>query len=279
MSGFDHKLNAANEANPSERLTKPSQSLSQRLGQTKLGQKIQAHKAWIGLSFWWLVLVIFVLCLAALLNKHAPNAVQLDSEQLSAIQSQQIHQSLLAFDNRHFYQADIDKLAQSLMALSWVESVQIRRDWQKGVMVQVRPKTAVANFGSNHLLDVHGTVFRPADMQELTQIQRIQLYSVPSATQTAMDKVQKLNLWFAPLGIVVEDMILTPRQTWLVRFNSGLRITVDYDNVDEKLFHLSRLLIEKRLNMPLDDIAAIDLRYKNGFSLIKKPKHNGDGQA
>lgn len=257
-----------------------NQAKNQTSNQTSLPKQnkmLQMQKPWMWSVFWWLVLFLALGVFVILAERQAPSGIVVMGERLTTPQQQQIQNTLKPLGQINFYHTHLDAIAQSLMALSWVESVEVRRDWRQGVVVTVSPKTAVANFGSEHLLGVHGDVFSPASVDELNNPRLIQLYSESASADSAMDKVQKLNLWFAPLGIVVEDMILTPRQTWLVRFNSGLRVTVDYEYVDEKLFRLSRLLIERRLATPLDDIAAIDLRYKNGFSLTKKVRAQSDG--
>lgn len=43
----------------------------------------------------------------------------------------------------------------------------IRRDWQQGLIVKVVPRQAVAKFGSERLVDANGVVYTPADSQEL----------------------------------------------------------------------------------------------------------------
>lgn len=72
-----------------------------------------------------------------------------------------------------------------------------------------------------------------------------------------------------PLGLKVEEVILTPRMTWLFRFDNGLRVLVDKDSTSEKLYQLSILLMHQ-LKPRLPNIQTIDLRYKNGMTLTWK---------
>lgn len=222
--------------------------------------------------FWVLALALFLFWFAEFIQNRAPNALVIQKDRLSDPQYRQLAQKLAPFEGDGFYDVDIKSVAQALADLSWTQSVQVRRDWRRGVVVEVAPKVAVANFGSDALLDARGSVFAPAHPGELGDANLASVYSAKSQTAEVMQKVYKLNRWFAPLELVVEDIVLTPRQTWFVRFNSGLRVVVDHEYVDEKLFDFSRLLIEDRLGVPLDEIDAVDLRYKNGFSLTKKLK-------
>lgn len=76
-------------------------------------------------------------------------------------------------------------------------------------------------------------------------------------------------MWFAPLNISVDDLVLTSRQTWIIRFNNGLRIIVDRDDTEQKLYNLPKIL-QKQYKSQMSLIQSIDLRYKNGFVIAWK---------
>lgn len=218
----------------------------------------------------WLFVLFVLLCVVSLAQKKPALPIMVVSEGLSSHELRQLHNRLADFGEQQFYQADLTKISQAVTSLSWVDSARITRDWQSGIQVTVTPKKAVANFGSEHLLDVSGRLFVPADDRMLGDPNLVKLYGSSEDAPEIMQKMQKVNAWFMPLGLSVDDMVVTPRQTWLIRFDSGLRLMVDHERADEKLYRLSMLMKEKQLPMPLKDIAAVDLRYKNGFSLIKK---------
>lgn len=218
----------------------------------------------------WL-LVVAILALSVWLIQKKPNApIVLDESSLSPAQKNDIHHLIEQVGKLPFYATNPQIIATQVQGLSWVDAVKVERDYKHGFVIFVVPKTAVANFGTEHLLDISGTPFVPADKSELNNKAFVDIYGERNRTKDIMQKIHKLNNWFLPLGMSVEDMILTPRHTWLVRFNNGLRVTVDYNHVDEKLFQLSAILKQENLPIPLVDIASIDLRYKNGFSITKK---------
>lgn len=173
-----------------------------------------------------------------------------------------------------FFTSDLQVLRDITMGLSWVDQVSITRDWQSGIVVKALPKQAVANFGTERLVDAKGTVFVPADNRELTQVQFATLQGEMSQAPVIMQQMQQINGWYAPLDMRVEDIILSPRMTWLIRFDNGLRVIVDNENTAQKLLNLSQLL-GNQLSTRRDDMQSIDLRYKNGFTIawdIKAPQ-------
>ncbi|MDO4427039.1 MAG: cell division protein FtsQ/DivIB [Moraxella sp.] len=227
-------------------------------------------KPWQKTLLSWLFVLFVLLCVASLAQKKPALPILVTPEGLSSHELRQLHNRLADFGEQQFYQADLTKISQAVTSLSWVDSARITRDWQSGIKVTVTPKKAVANFGSEHLLDVSGRLFVPADDRMLGDPSLVKLYGSSEDAAKIMQKMQRVNAWFMPLGLSVVDIVVTPRQTWLIRFDSGLRVMVDHERADEKLYRLSMLMKEKQLPMSLKDIAAVDLRYKNGFSLIKK---------
>lgn len=217
----------------------------------------------------WFFVALAVLAVLVLVEKKSYAPIFIETSALNAHEVQELQAVVGGLGEQQFYQADLTAITDTFLKISWVDKVSIHRDWQKGIVATVRPKTAVANFGSEQLLDVSGTVFVSANKAEL-QESRTRLYGNGEHAQTIMQKTQKVNEWFTPLGLTVEDVILTPRHTWLIRFDTGLRITVDYERTDEKLYTLSELLRQGRMPVAIGEIAAIDLRYKDGFSFTKK---------
>ena len=73
-----------------------------------------------------------------------------------------------------------------------------------------------------------------------------------------------------PLGMKIEEVIVTPRMAWLFRFDNGLRVLVDNDNTSEKLYRLS-IMLQNQLKPQLKTLQTVDLRYKNGMAITKRP--------
>ena len=175
-----------------------------------------------------------------------------------------------------FFISDWKALRDITTGLAWVDQVSISRDWQKGIVVTVLPKQAVANFGTERLVDATGNVFVPADSRDLTQEDFATLQGNMTQAPVIMQQMQQVNDWYAPLGLQVADIILSPRMTWLIRFDNGLRIIVDNENTAQKLLNLSQLL-GNQLKNRRDEMQSVDLRYKNGFTItwnIAPPKDN-----
>ncbi|MFL1731927.1 cell division protein FtsQ/DivIB [Moraxella oculi] len=199
--------------------------------------------------------------------------IVIDHHNLTQSQASSLQAVAVSIGDVQFFLADLPSIHHRIAQLSWVGDVSVRRDWQQGVVVSVVPRRAVANFGSQHLLDANGQVFVPADEHELMDPSLVRLYGSHSKdADKIMKQMRQINEWFSPLGIKAWDVTLTARQTWLIRFDNGLRVIVDHENTDQKLYTLA-LLLQNSLAKELPKIHSVDLRYKNGFAVAWRESH------
>lgn len=212
-----------------------------------------------------LLFIILAMGIKAL-QDAPPATVQVEPKGLSASQYQALQQTMSQQTVSSFFTNDLQSLRDVAMRLAWIDQVSVTRDWQRGIIITALPKQAIANFGTERLVDAKGAVFVPVDNAELGQIQFATLQGGITQAPAIMQQMQQINDWYAPLNLGVEDIILTPRMTWLIRFDNGLRVIVDNENTAQKLLSLSQLL-SNQLNNRLDEMQSIDLRYKNGFTI------------
>lgn len=200
------------------------------------------------------------------LKDAPPAAIEVSHQGLSEVQYQALQQTMDQQSISSFFTTDLQMLRDIAVDLSWVDQVSVTRDWQQGIVISALPKEPVANFGTERLVDAKGVVFVPADSNELTQEEFATLQGEITQAPVIMQQMQQINEWFSPLNMQVEDIILSPRMTWLIRFDTGLRVIVDNENTAQKLLSLSQLL-KNQLSSRRAEIQSIDLRYKNGFSI------------
>lgn len=212
-------------------------------------------------------LLLLILAMGIKALRDAPPAtIAVDAQGLSAAQYQTLQQTMSQQTVSSFFTNDLQSLRDIAMRLAWVDQVSVTRDWQRGIVITALPKQAVANFGTERLVDAKGKVFVPVDSSDLRQPQFATLQGSIEQAPVIMQQMQQINEWYSPLDMQVEDIILTPRMTWLVRFDNGLRVIVDNENTAQKLLSLSQLLAAQ-LNDRRSEMQSIDLRYKNGFTI------------
>nr|WP_309576730.1 cell division protein FtsQ/DivIB [Moraxella osloensis] len=218
--------------------------------------------------------VLLLLILAALainvFNKLPNAAISLQHKGLNTQQTLQLQQLLGEKADTNLLKADLQSYVAKLETVDWVGQADVRRDWQQGIVVNVVPRQAVAKFGSERLVDANGTVFKPADSNDLNNASLMQLQGDSQNAVVMMQQIKQVSDWFMPLGMKIEEVIVTPRMAWLFRFDNGLRVLVDNDNTSEKLYRLS-IMLQNQLKPQLETLQTVDLRYKNGMAITKRP--------
>jgi len=222
-------------------------------------------------KYFFTVMVLGLLMLILIMGGKAlrdapPAAIHVSTEGLTVAQYDSLQKVMDQQKVSSFFTSDLQALRDITIGLAWVDQVSVSRDWQRGIVVTALPKQAVANFGTERLVDAKGSVFVPADNKDLTQAQFATLQGEMNQAPVIMQQMQQVNDWYAPLNMQVADIILSPRMTWLIRFNNGLRVIVDNENTAQKLLNLSQLL-GNQLSDRRDNIQSVDLRYKNGFTI------------
>jgi cell division protein FtsQ len=203
-------------------------------------------------------------------NKLPNAAISLQHKGLNTQQTLQLQQLLGEKADTNLLKADLQSYVAKLETVDWVGQADVRRDWQQGIVVNVVPRQAVAKFGSERLVDANGTVFKPADSNDLNNPSLMQLQGDSQNAVVMMQQIKQVSDWFMPLGMKIEEVIVTPRMAWLFRFDNGLRVLVDNDNTSEKLYRLS-IMLQNQLKPQLKTLQTVDLRYKNGMAITKRP--------
>lgn len=226
----------------------------------------------------WQINLFGVLFLAAILavllyfsNTAEYRAIKIDPSNLTDAQLASLEGVVEPLGEVQFFGADLASIHRAVSELSWVGSATVYRDWNQGVMVFAKPRIPVANFGSEQMLDGNGVVYAPADPKSVMDKSLANLYSQPNEAENVMRQMRRINTWFAPLGLHAVDMILTPRQTWVIVFDNGLRVVVDHEDTEQKLYNLS-VQLSGNLKSEVSQISSVDLRYKNGFAIAYKHK-------
>jgi len=237
----------------------------------KAGRPVSKIQIPNSVRYLFMILVIGLLVLILIMGGKAlrdapPAEIHVSNQGLSSAQYNSLQTVMDQQKVSSFFTSDLQALRDITTGLAWVDQVSISRDWQRGIVVTALPKQAVANFGTERLVDAKGAVFVPADSNDLTQERFATLQGEMTQAPVIMQQMQQVNDWYTPLDMQVADIILSPRMTWLIRFDNGLRVIVDNENTAQKLLNLSQLL-GNQLSGRRDEIQSVDLRYKNGFTI------------
>ena len=184
--------------------------------------------------------------------------------ELGQIDPQDISEAVLPNLSQGFFQTDAALLEQRLQLMPWVKSAQVQRLWPDRVAVHVVGHEAVANWGDEAVLTHDGQLIRPQ--------QRPQSHLLIEGPETQAAAV------FADLQVVIprlpEGWLLTHWQVSQTGDRSAVvslqeqAIVLEFgrDPVAEKFTLLADVVLPA-IQSRLADVAAVDLRYRNGFAV------------
>jgi cell division protein FtsQ len=241
--------------------------------QQTLSSKLSAWGSWL------LLITALVLCgmggwgiINRLLN--APVAQVIVTGEIDLVEQRLLQQKIQPLMHQNYFTADLVSIRDATLSLSWIESVTVSRHWPNGLIVRVIPRQPVARWGSGRMLSGQGVIFTEATRNPRLNLPL--LHGPTTQSMAMMQQYQKINQWFAPLGLMLKELYLTDRMTWFMSFDSGMRVIVDQEQTNLKLQRLSDLgQGNDRLNGLWPRIAAVDLRYRNGMAIQWNGAHAG----
>lgn len=182
----------------------------------------------------------------------------------STPEQQQVYQHIAPILQDNYFTSDLKQIQDKALELSWVDHVVVSRAWPHSIRLRVMPKQPVARWGTGRLLSDDGVIFSevlPINHQNLPL-----LHGPVHQSKMMMRRYNEINQLFTPIHLRLKELYLTDRMTWFMQFDSGLRVIVDQDQMMNKLQQLS-ILSQKDLKPVWGNIAAIDLRYRNGLAI------------
>lgn len=162
-----------------------------------------------------------------------------------------------------FFALDLGALRRDLVALPWVRAASLRRVWPDTLRVDVREHEPAATWNGDALVSTRGAVFDPG----ATAIDGLPALSGPEGHGGAMlERLRAIARRLAPLDLAVAAVRQDARRSWRVQLANGVELHLGRDRVDARLARFVAVW-PGVLAPEAGRIAAVDLRYPNGFAV------------
>lgn len=182
----------------------------------------------------------------------------------SVLEQKQLTKHLQPVVKNNYFTSDLELIRDQALQVPWVDRVVVSRAWPNSIRVRVIARHPIARWGTGRLLSDTGVVFTQAQLADYANLPM--LHGPISQSKVMMRRYHEINQLFQPAHLRLKDLYLTERMTWFMQFDSGLRVIVDQDQTMGKLQRLSQLA-QSDLKPVWSNIAAIDLRYRNGLAI------------
>lgn len=181
----------------------------------------------------------------------------------------------------NFLTVDLDTLRETFRELPWVRAAKIQRSWPSGLKVKLEEHTAMAYWGDEALVNVHGEIFR-APMDEILPVFR---GATDESVAVIIEHYVIFNKILQPIHQRVAEITLSPRHAWLVRLENGTLLKLGREHIETRLKRYVSVYRQSIVNLNQSiPLGYVDLRYPNGFAvhmseaMPQVPRKTGSGR-
>ncbi len=195
---------------------------------------------------------------------------------LTFVTEEQIKNAIGAEVSANLVSVNLDRIKEKLEALPWIRAAEIRRQWPDALSITVEEEIAIARWGNKQLLNQQGQVFQPDNIEELQQLPL--LVGPDHSESKVMRQYQEFNQLLYPLGVRIRDLTLNNSGSYELTLTNGVWVKLGRQDVLERLRRLV-VFLQSEYGKDMQQIVAIDLRYRNGLAVARRNVPSGKTEA
>lgn len=167
--------------------------------------------------------------------------------------------------DRSFLQLKLAAIKSELEEEAWVARVVLSRNWPDQLTVKVFEEVPIARWDDYGFLSAQGKVVRASDASDLLK-DLPKLNGPEESAALVMSSFKRFNQLLSSYDLTVTELSANDRMSWQLKLDNGWLLKLGRDQLVEKVQRLLAVY-PRALKDKTAQIAAIDLRYENGFSV------------
>lgn len=194
-------------------------------------------------------------------NVFPINRVELKGQTYTDVR--ELHGVLKEIEDRGFFTADMQLVAEKLESLAWVRNVQLRKIWPDTLQVTIQEHEPFAYWGNDGVVSVQGEVFYPNQLPEQAWVH---LNGPDSLAKDLTGLLQMYQQQLQQKNLTIEQMQLSERGAIDLTLSGDVKVNLGKVHVEQRLERLIQYfdVLVAQKNAPL---AYVDMRYENGLSV------------
>jgi cell division protein FtsQ len=184
---------------------------------------------------------------------------QVTRQQLESILAAYVHESFISFP--------IKKLYSDLMALEWVNDVEIRRNWPGTLKIILKEKQPIALWNQSYLM-TDGKLLAHTEQSAIDE-SLPKLIGPTTQKNNVLQMYQKLSKLLRNYELQLTLLQLRDNQAWDLSLMNGVQLRLGKQDIEKRVLRFCRaypvVFAEKS-----DQLASVDLRYAHGMAVLWK---------
>ena len=163
-----------------------------------------------------------------------------------------------------FLSVDLVEVRRRLVALPWVDSVQVRRQWPHSLEVTVLEQVAAARWGRAGLLNMRGELFVSDARHVPAELPRL---SGPEETEVRVAaRYLGMRDPLLAAGLRIRELHLDARGAWRIQLDNGLEVRLGRRDTELRLQRFVAL-VTPLVTDRFAEVVYVDMRYSSGFAI------------
>ena len=175
---------------------------------------------------------------------------------------------------KNFFALDIEELRNRLLGNPWIEQASVRRHWPDTLEIRFQEREVFGHWNEHEMIDINGVRFQPTYFRRLNGWPH--LFGVDGHEKELIQVYQEANVMVNELDLKITRLIQDQRWAWRMEFDNGLEIKLGKEQLQQRLMRFVAVY-PRVLAARVNDIAAVDLRYVNGFAVRWKTSSSTAG--
>lgn len=158
-----------------------------------------------------------------------------------------------------FFSMDLEAVRQGFQSLPWVRRVDVLRVWPGRLVVTLEEHTPTAAWNDRASLNRHGEIFSVEPGPHLPRV-----YAPDGMEKSVSRRFAEFSQIVSPLGVRVEQVVVSARQSWRVRLTGGITVELGRERINERLGRFVQAYPQALA--AVGPFQRADMRYPNGFA-------------
>ncbi len=174
--------------------------------------------------------------------------------------------------NGGFFSMDLEAVQQGFLALPWVRRVDVHRVWPGRLVVSLEEHKPAAAWNDRATLNDHGELFPVEPPAHLPRI-----YAPDGLERLLARRYTEFSQIVTPLQLRVEQVVVSPRQSWRIRLTGGITVELGRERINERLTRFTAAY--PQAVAAIGPFQRADMRYPNGFAAQVERHSNSANKA
>ena len=183
----------------------------------------------------------------------------------------EIEQIITEENNLSFFGINLEELHQKVIAIGWVDQLQITKQWPTTLKIEFTEQVPQARWGTNALVNKNTEIFPVSNAEDFSYLPMI--FGNSNEVKQIYDIYSSLNHKAANRGSTLTELRKDDRGAWTMVIDDSLQVNFgisDINNAAEFFFSD----VYEEISETIKSIEMVDLRYNNGFSVRYKNNLN-----